>query len=150
MAFLIPGLFTIGVEFDGLQLAGGDGLLIDPASNMHDNNNGFATPDMISHIQQIPDNFAERLARAHITTVPVIEFTALSLPLGGLFDFQTEWHPPHVSHRFGNNGDIAIRTRTRAQRAALASAILNNDFITPVPGERPQDPNATHWHIRLN
>ena len=47
---LIPGLFTIGVEIDGLQLASGDGLLIDTASNMHDNNNGFANSDMISHM----------------------------------------------------------------------------------------------------
>jgi hypothetical protein len=145
-----PGLFTIGVEFDGLQLASGDGLIIDTASNMHDNNNGFASADMISAMQDLPGDFTDRLAQAHITTVPLIEFNALCLPQGGLFDFQTEWRPPHVSHRFGNDGDIAIRTLTRAQRTALAWAIINDGFTTPVPGERPSDPNATHWHIRLN
>jgi hypothetical protein len=147
---LIPGVFTIGVEFDGLQLASGDGLIIDTASQMHDNNNGFASADMISGIQDLPGDFADRLSQSHITTVPAIEFTALSLPQGGLFDFQNEWRPPHVSHRFGNDGDIAIRNLTRAQRAALAWAITTNGFTTPVPGERPIDPNATHWHIRLN
>lgn len=147
---LIPGVFTIGVEFDGLQLASGDGLIIDTASQMHDNNNGFASADMISGIQDLPGDFADRLSQSHITTVPAIEFTALSLPQGGLFDFQNEWRPPHVSHRFGNDGDIAIRNLTRAQRAALAWAITTNGFTTPVPGERPSDPNATHWHIRLN
>lgn len=144
-----PGLFSIGVEFDGLGLASGDGLLVDTASQMHDNNNGFATPDMIAAIQNLPGDFSDRLAQSHITDVPIIEFTALSLPLGGLFDFQTEWHPPHVSHRFGNDGDIAIRNLTRAQRAALAWTIIRDGLTTPVPGERPSDPNATHWHIRL-
>lgn len=147
---VIPGVFTIGVEFDGLQLASGSGLVIDTASQMHDNNNGFASADMISGIQDLPGDFADRLAQSHITTVPAIEFTALSLPQGGLFDFQTEWRPPHVSHRFGNDGDIAIRNLTRVQRAALAWTIINDGFTTPVPGERPSDPNATHWHIRLN
>lgn len=147
---IIPGVFTIGVEFDGLQLASGNGLVIDTASQMHDNNNGFASADMISGIQDLPGDFTDRLAQSHITNVPVIEFTALSLPQGGLFDFQNEWRPPHVSHRFGNDGDIAIRNLTRAQRAALAWTIINDGFTTPVPGERPSDPNATHWHIRLN
>jgi hypothetical protein len=146
----IPGVFTIGVEFDGLQLASGNGLIIDTASQMHDNNNGFASADMISAMQDLPGDFTDRLAQSHITAVPAIEFTALSLPQGGLFDFQTQWRPPHVSHRFGNDGDIAIRTLTRAQRAALAWTIINDGFTTPVPGERPSDPNATHWHIRLN
>lgn len=146
----IPGVFTIGVEFDGLQLASGNGLIIDTASQMHDNNNGFASADMISAMQDLPGDFTDRLAQSNITTVPAIEFTALSLPQGGLFDFQTQWRPPHVSHRFGNDGDIAIRTLTRAQRAALAWTIINDGFTTPVPGERPSDPNATHWHIRLN
>lgn len=146
----IPGVFTIGIEFDGLQLASGNGLIIDTASQMHDNNNGFASADMISAMQDLPGDFTDRLAQSNITTVPAIEFTALSLPQGGLFDFQTQWRPPHVSHRFGNDGDIAIRTLTRAQRAALAWTIINDGFTTPVPGERPSDPNATHWHIRLN
>lgn len=147
---IIPGVFTIGVEFDGLQLANGNGLIIDTASQMHDNNNGFASADMVSGIQDLPADFTDRLAQSNITNVPAIEFTALSLPQGGLFDFQTEWSPPHVSHRFGNDGDIAIRNLTRAQRAALAWTITNDGFTTPVPGERPSDPNATHWHVRLN
>ncbi|HWZ45249.1 MAG TPA: hypothetical protein VNW97_17380 [Candidatus Saccharimonadales bacterium] len=147
---ITPGLFTIGVEFDGLQLANGTNLIVDTASQMHGNNNGFASSDMISAIQNLPGDFADLLAQSNGGTAPAVEFTALSLPVGGLFDFQNEWRPPHVSHRFGNDGDIAIRNLTRAQRAALARACTNDGFTFPVPGERPQDANATHWHIRLN
>jgi hypothetical protein len=145
-----PGTFTIGVEIDGLQRASGTGLIIDSTSNMHDSNNGFGTADMVSSIQDIPGNFSDRLKQAGINTAPAVQFTAMSLPFGGLFDFQVEWKPPHKSHRFGDDGDIAIRTLTRAQRTALAWAILNSGFSMPVPGERPQDPESTHWHIRLN
>lgn len=147
---IAPGVFTIGVEIDGLQRASGNGLIIDTASNMHDNNNGFGTADMVSAMQDIPGNFSDRLQQAKINTTPAIEFTAMSLPFGGLFDFSVEWAPPHKSHRFGDDGDVAIRNLTRAQRTALAWAILNSGFSMPVPGERPQDPSSTHWHIRLN
>lgn len=72
--------------------------------------------------------------------VPVLRLTALSLPQGGLFDFKTEWRPPHVSHRLGDDADILTPPLTNRQKAVLKGAYRNAGFSTPVPAESPPTP----------
>jgi hypothetical protein len=144
-------IFTIGIEFGGLQPASVSGFIVDTQSNMHGNNNGNATPQMAAALQDTADLFADLLAQAG-EKLPALHVTALSLPQGGLFDYKYEWSPPHVDHRFGFEADISPTSApnlTDAQRGALQKAFLKSGLTAPVPGENPQDEGANHWHLRL-
>ncbi|HEY6005080.1 MAG TPA: hypothetical protein VIV57_19535 [Anaeromyxobacter sp.] len=143
-----PATFTIGVLFGGLGAVSGTGLAVSTQSNNHDSNNGNGNPGLASALADMSARFAAIL-QAQRAAVPTVRVTAISLPEGGLFDFQTQWAPPHRSHRFGNDADVGIRELTRRQRAALAAAIRLAGLTTPVPSEAPSDPAATHWHLRL-
>lgn len=143
-----PTPFTIGVEIDDLTLANVAGLQVETASNMHGNNNGNGSQATNTALGTMAQNFANELTRQGLP-VPVVRLTAMTLPFGGLFDFRTQWHPPHASHRFGNDVDVGIRELTRAQRRALVSALNGAGFTTPVRAESSTNPNASHWHLRL-
>lgn len=142
-----PASFTIGVQVGGLQLASGDGLQVNAASDMHGNNNGYATPVTIAALQRMAQIFAANLTKLG-KPVPPVRVNALSLPQGGHFDFKVEWQTPHRSHRFGKEADIRIWL-TNEQREKLAWALYKAGFSTPVPNERPQDPASSHWHLRM-
>jgi len=146
--FFGPASFTIGVLFGGLGPVSAAGLSVSTQSPLHDSNDGNGTPGTASALADMASQFAAIL-QAQLAAVPNVRVTAISLPQGGLFDFQTEWTPPHRSHRFGNDADIGIRELTRRQRAALVAALRIAGFTTPVPTEAPSDPNASHWHLRL-
>jgi len=146
--FFGPASFTIGVLFGGLGPVSAAGLSVSTQSNMHDSNNGNGTPGTASALADMVSQFAAIL-QAQGATVPNVRVTALSLPQGGLFDFSTEWAPPHRGHRFGNEADIGIRELTRRQQRALVAALRLAGFTTPVPTEAPSDPTASHWHLRL-
>jgi hypothetical protein len=146
--FFGPGTFTIGVLFGGLGAVSATGLAVQTQSNNHDSNNGNGSPGLASALADMAAQF-DAILQAQHATVPTVRVTAVALPQGGLFDFQTQWAPPHRSHRFGNDADVGIRELTRRQRAALAAAIRLAGLTTPVPSEAPSDPAATHWHLRL-
>jgi hypothetical protein len=146
--FFGPTTFTIGVVFGGLGPVTVAGLAVSTLSNMHDSNNGNATAGMASALGQLASLFS-LILQLQLATVPPVRVTALSLPEGGLFDYATEWAPPHVSHRFGNDADVGIRELTRRQQAALAAALRLAGFTTPAPTEAPGFAAASHWHLRL-
>ena len=150
---LLPftGIFTIGVEIDGLQFANVNGFIVDTQSNMHGNNNGNARPEMAAALQSTADFFADLLAQAG-EKVPALHVTAISLPQGGLFDFKYEWSPPHFDHRFGIEADISptsVSNLTDAQRDNLQEAFTRSGLTAPIEGENPDDEGANHWHLRL-
>jgi hypothetical protein len=143
-----PGVYTIGIGIDGIQLASATGFNVSTSSNMHGSNNGNATPVTITAMGITGQRFIDLLTQQQLPIRP-IRATAISLPQGGLFDFRNEWRPPHVGHRFGDEIDIGIREFTQAQRQLLRIAIRDGGFDMPVPNESPSDPNADHWHLRL-
>lgn len=156
---VIPTEASIGVRIDGLQLASGAGLEVNTASNMHDNNNGFATPFVTAKLQELAALFAAELAKVGVPAdqVPRIRLTAISLPQGELFDIPdggvfNEWGIPHKGHRFGTNIDVGMRTLTDPHKKALAKALgkMNKPrFEAPVPNESPRAASANHWHLCL-
>lgn len=143
-----PDQYTIGVKIDNLSLASVAGLQVETASSMHDNNNGHAAQAMIVALVGMAQRFAGELTRQG-RPVPAVRVTALSLPQGGLFDFEVEWRPRHVSHRFGNDADIGMFGVTLPQRSELAIALARAGFKTPEPAASPANPTASHWHLRL-
>jgi hypothetical protein len=79
----------------------------------------------------------------------------LSLRLGGLFDYERDWRPPHTLHRNGSDADISIRNSNaptvllnRLGQKALENAILGAGFGFPFSHEAPGAP-ITHWHVHM-
>lgn len=144
-----PDRFTLGVQFGGLAPASGDGLFVNPQSDMHDNNNGNASSGMRDALQSMAANFAQRLIQQGVPAdqVPTITINALSLPQGGLFDFSVEWKTPHKAHRFGRHADVRIRNLTKTQRTELAEAFTDAGATAPYTPESPRVPKPTHWHL---
>ena len=151
--FFGPNTFTIGVQIEDLVLASGAGLAVDPRSDMHDNNNGNASQNMVGTLGTMAQSFANTLTQQG-QPVPTVRVTALSLPLGGIFDFKVQWRPPHATHRLGNDADIGMCELTARQRTALSSAISAAALSTPYRNESPAEdvcgPGGTrHWHLLL-
>lgn len=144
-----PDRFTLGVQFGGLERAGGAGLQVNTQSTMHDDNNGFANLALRTGLQNMAANFAAQLAQsgAPPAQVPTIIVTAISLPEGGLFDFDTEWQPPHIAHRFGRHGDVFVENLTPTQQSALENAVRKTRLTTPYAVESPTNPATNHWHV---
>ncbi len=144
-----PDRFTLGVRFGGLARAAGAGLQVNTQSNMHDSNNGFANGTLRTGLQNMAANFAARLGQLGVppAQVPTIIVTAISLPEGGLFDFDTEWRPPHISHRFGRHADVFVENLAATQQVALANAVQEAGLTTPYAVESPANPAANHWHV---
>ncbi len=65
-------------------------------------------------IQRIASQYQQRFPGA-----PPLIIGDISLPGGGLFDVYSDWRPPHVSHRFGNQADIFLETIPEDNRTAL-------------------------------
>ncbi|HSN92327.1 MAG TPA: hypothetical protein VLS93_13940 [Anaeromyxobacteraceae bacterium] len=144
--------FAINVKYDGLARAAAPGLSVAANSTNHGTNNGYATPAMAAALARMASAFAEYLTPDGTVPVPVpaIRATALSLPFGGLFDFETEWQPPHEGHRFGTNADVGMAGLTGEHKKALEAAIQDAEVLrTPVESESPANPDASHWHLSL-
>lgn len=151
------GIFTIGVEIDGLvQVTSGPpsnprALFVDTQSNVHGNNNGYATPQTISALDDMATEFADTLAQRGVpeNQVPIIFISALSLPQGGLFDYQVEWNPPHKLHRNGTDADLNLANLpTKKLREAAEVSFHHAGFRAPIKGERPEDRVSNHWHLK--
>lgn len=79
-----------------------------------------------------------------------IESEGANLPWGGLFDYKTNWHPPHCTHRNGAFIDLSIgfvssigRVMTKRERKALEDALrANKAFFS-------QTLEGNHWHVKV-
>lgn len=142
---------TIGVELSGLVAVAvsGAGFQVLPSA-LHDLNNLYATPTVKAKLEALPVKFAGTLAKQGIPAdqVPTLSYTSISLVAGGLFDINGTWMPPHVSHRFGLDADLRIKNVPQRFRDELREVILKSGFFFPVKDESPDDPTATHWHVR--
>lgn len=147
-----PNTFTIGVEHGDLsRVTSVAGLSIASYSNMHNGHNGHGTSSMNTSLPNIPTNFARQLVQlgTPANQVPTMTISAISLPQGGLFDYQNEWLPPHRTHRVGGEADLALNnvTLTQTQLRALARSVRQSGFSMPVRSESPAAPGVNHWHL---
>lgn len=159
---LAPLTVRFGVETDGftaLPLPVTGARYAIASSTAHDSNNRYVKPDVAEHLKvDVPDKFADELAKKNITTPPVITYTSLSLPFGGVFDVHTskspagvidnEWNPPHCAHRDGTVADIDLNTFPPDRRRELQQGVCKAGFDFPVPKERFSNPGADYWHAR--
>jgi hypothetical protein len=144
----------IGVEIDGLESgasASSGILVIETQEDLHGNNNGNAWRGTIVALEEMAGKYFLMLTTKFgvpVDQVIPIRISALSLPQGGIFDYQTEWSPPHHNHRFGLEADVRLSNqKTRRQRQSLKEAFIDAGFTARVKAESPQNPHASHWHL---
>jgi len=61
----------------------------------------FGTPPMVAAVKELAEEFHSLYAGRKL------RLTDMSLPAGGLFDYEETWAPPHTWHREGVDIDIA-------------------------------------------
>lgn len=123
----------IGVRINGLEeLPAGEDYLLVGATATHSTNH-FGTATMNGSLVG--------LAASYVDAFPgeKLSYNDMSLFQGGLFDIGGNWSPPHVSHRFGDDIDVALvppARRNRLRQLARASGIPT--IIV----------EGNHWHLR--
>lgn len=149
--FADPMQFTIRVKYGELVAIDAPGLAVARNSTMHGTNNGYGTPALGNALARSAYLYRSYLERSGppVEQIASVRVTAISLPDGGLFDFETEWSPPHKGHRFGNHADIGMAGVTPQQRRALVIALKAAGIDMPVSYESPSNPAASHWHVAL-
>ena len=70
-------------------------------------------------------------------------YNDMSLPWGGAFDNDQNWHAPHCGHRIGSAIDIRTRTLSKARRTKLEAALKKNGFGIY------KHADGSHWHCTL-
>ena len=89
----VPGLVPFGVEVGADSMIGG-------VTGVHTDNHN-ARPDHIARLAALMFMYNRQFPNG-----PKLKLNDSSLPKGGLFDINANWHPDHAAHRYGNNTDI--------------------------------------------
>ncbi len=96
----------------------------------------YGTPAMLQGIRE--------LAKAFFNTYnKKVEVNDMSLPRGGLFDYNGNWVPPHQTHRTGINADIQTRNVSETERAYLKAKGEELGFRMLHEDDPP------HFHVTL-
>ena len=133
---VVRSLRTVGTG--GLaELAEGDDveLVGDPGSH---SSRFWGTAGMVAALESLGAQFFGRYG------VP-IGVNDMSLPLGGLFDINGNWHTPHDEHRIGANADLRTRDSTPAKLRFIQDAW--EELGGSVHDETRTD--APHYHLRF-
>lgn len=148
---VIPVSATFGIETPGFVAlpTQGPGFAVVPSA-LHDLNNLYVTSTVQKRLESLPGRFQTELLAQGVPSdqIPILAYTSMSLPAGGLFDIGGDWGPPHASHRFGLDADLRIRNIPRKYRDELEDSILKLGLFFPSLDESPANPDATHWHLR--
>ena len=81
--------------------------------------------------------------------IPLIESEGAGLPLGGVFDYQNTWLPPHCGHRNGKTIDISFDPFNKLQTTNRRKQIIKNTFLDSMNRSKllRNPENQTHWHF---
>ncbi len=123
----------------------------DKSETMHGNNNGYATPETSGALIEMSISYVDQLTQLGVAAnnIPPFRIKALSLPQGGLFDYQTEWNTPHKLHRNGTDAEVGLANLpTRKLKQAAEAAFRQAGFRAPIQHERPGDADSNHWHLK--
>lgn len=154
-----PDELDIGVRIPDLEdVSSSDTISFDPSTG-HNEFNRSATSIVRRRLRATANDYLRRLRVRDFPASAVPEelnVTGISLPLGGLFDVDAdengqiddEWDTPHVSHRFGEDVDIATRNLSTNTFEVFEKAAENRGFCFPVWRESPDNPAANHFHLR--
>lgn len=134
---LLPGQATIGVRITGLEpLAPGENHLLTGAKPPHPDNH-FGTRDFNDSLKTLANRYAAAFPGEKL------KYNDMSLVEGGLFDTKLNWRPPHCSHRFGVDVDMALVPATN--RDSLRELIRRKGSGIRTIIEEKDPP---HWHLR--
>jgi hypothetical protein len=80
---------------------------------------------------------------------PPLRSEAASLPLGGVFDINHTWKPPHCGHRNGKTIDLSLSNTTPFERAVMQLAAQDAGIGFYYIPESPSSTTTNHWHGTL-
>src|SRR5260370_33187349 len=122
----IPGLAALG--------SGANYNLVGPTASHPSDHYGTATAntDLRTIANQYPAAFPGG----------VLIYKDQSLPQGGLFDINADWHTPHIEHRLGINCDVSETAVPVANPTTLVTIFANN-------GSPNYLDEGNHWHLRF-
>lgn len=138
-----PSTFTIGVRVPGLaELPPGENYVLvgsfgEPGVTSQHVSNHFGLPSFNRSLQQLADRYAAGFPGQRL------EYNDMSLPLGGLFDVNNNWRPPHHSHRFGTDVDVRLVPPMNRDRLRHLIRAQDSGIRTLIEETRP-----SHWHLR--
>jgi hypothetical protein len=108
-----------------------------PPTSKHSPNHA-ARPAMNNAVLAIADSMRQE-------TGILIRVNDMSLPMGGLFDFENNWQIPHEAHRIGQDADIGYCGVRNGARADYDRVLLENTIRT-ITGKKPL-PYGNHFHV---
>jgi hypothetical protein len=124
---------AVRVGVGGLvELAEGDGVVLVGATASHADSH-WGTSGMVGALQSLGNQFFEEYGEP-------IEVNDMSLPLGGLFDIDANWRPPHDEHQVGTSTDLRTNDRSEAELRFIRLS------WTRLGGSVHNE--ASHYHLR--
>ena len=128
-----PLNLTIGVRVPGLKdLGTGANYDLVGQTAIHPVNH-FGTPRFDGKLVKVANLYAAAFPGNKL------RYNDISLPLGGIFDLNAKWLPPHASHRFGVDIDIGL---VPASQIRVLAIIIKGAGISTRLVE------SNHWHLR--
>ena len=82
----------------------------------------FGDPRLVAKVQAVVQRFQALYPEL------ALQLTDMSLPMGGLFDLDTSWEPPHNRHRNGRSVDVSRNAwnKTTGSRQYLAASQIRD------------------------
>jgi hypothetical protein len=117
----------------------------------HDDINHYLTEAAARTLERIARAYPQAFVDPNLRTPQKIYVNDASLPLGGMFDFEGTWHPPHEEHRKGSVVDIRANNEEGAVPADMTQDFREiadmYNATAEIHGERSV--GNRHIHLRL-
>jgi Penicillin-insensitive murein endopeptidase len=120
----IPGL---------IALTGGVGITLTGSKPTHPQNH-YGTPLLIAKIRQLASAFHAKFNKD-------LFVNDMSLPDGGLYDFNNTWAAPHKTHREGRTVDINSTSMSKVEKTFFQQKAKSLGFSVTLETKKP------HWHL---
>jgi hypothetical protein len=126
----------IDVVVGGLTpLIASTGIALSGSKPSHPSNH-WGTPALVAGLQELGRRFFAQFQKN-------IWVNDISLPVGGLFDFQNTWTPPHRTHRDGRDADVNWSSMSADERQFFSMNAEALGFRVEI------HPNPPHWHLHM-
>jgi len=132
---IVTKTFTRVTIPDLVELAGGSGMVLTGATELHPSNH-YATSLFLQKLSDLASSFHDQFKK-------VIFVNDIALEDGGLFDIHGDWHTPHKTHNTGQIVDVNSTSMTKGERVWFRNKCAELGFTTLLESDPP------HWHVTL-
>jgi hypothetical protein len=98
-------------------------------------NNHYGTAKLLAVLPLLAQDFLQAYPGVKLG------YNDMSLPWGGVFDLDQNWHAPHCGHRVGTSVDVRTKNLNKTQRNKLQALLKKRGFGIYF--------HTDHWHCTL-